>query len=36
MKIPLGITVSNANASLREACDESKAIRLEQSESQRL
>ena len=35
MKIPLGIVASSTYASLR-ACDESNAIRLEQSESQRL
>ena len=35
MRIPLGIVVSNTQASL-EASDESRAIKLEQSESQRL
>lgn len=36
MKTPLGVMASNTNASLRGEWRESKAIRLEQSESQRL
>ncbi len=35
MRIPLGIVVSNTKASLRGS-DESRAMRLEQRESQRL